>query len=63
MALLAVDLKEGTKTVHAEAERSKFVKYFFKGEITPAIYGRFLVSLYQVYRYVAAACMHSVNYR
>ncbi|KAG0054825.1 Heme oxygenase 2 [Gryganskiella cystojenkinii] len=49
MTLLAVDLKEGTKTVHAEAERSKFVKYFFKGEITPATYGRFLISLYQVY--------------
>ncbi|KAF9104906.1 Heme oxygenase 2 [Mortierella sp. GBA35] len=49
MALLAVDLKEGTKTVHAEAERSKFVKYFFRGEITPATYGRFLISLYQVY--------------
>ncbi|KAF9353946.1 Heme oxygenase 2 [Mortierella sp. NVP85] len=49
MALLAVDLKEGTKTVHAEAERSKFVKYFFKGEISPATYGRFLISLYQVY--------------
>ncbi|KAF9145333.1 heme oxygenase (decycling) 1 [Mortierella sp. GBA39] len=49
MALLAVDLKEGTKTVHAEAERSKFVKYFFRGEITPATYGRFLVSLYHIY--------------
>ncbi|KAF9984384.1 heme oxygenase (decycling) 1 [Modicella reniformis] len=49
MTLLAVDLREGTKTVHAEAERSKFVKYFLKGEITPAVYGRFLVSLYQVY--------------
>ncbi|KAF9346648.1 hypothetical protein BGX26_001838 [Mortierella sp. AD094] len=49
MTLLSVDLREGTKTVHAEAERSKFVKYFFKGEITPATYGRFLISLYQVY--------------
>ncbi|KAF9905793.1 Heme oxygenase 2 [Linnemannia zychae] len=49
MALLAVDLKEGTKTVHAEAERSKFVKYFFRGEISPATYGRFLVSLYHIY--------------
>ncbi|KAF9341568.1 Heme oxygenase 2 [Linnemannia elongata] len=49
MALLAVDLKEGTKTVHAEAERSKFVKNFFRGEITPATYGRFLVSLYHIY--------------
>ncbi|KAF9187883.1 Heme oxygenase 2 [Haplosporangium sp. Z 767] len=49
MALLATDLKEGTKTVHSEAERSKFVKFFFKGEITPATYGRFLISLYHVY--------------
>ncbi|KAG0335279.1 hypothetical protein BG004_000059 [Podila humilis] len=49
MALLAVDLKEGTKSVHAEAERSKFVRYFFKGEISAATYGRFLISLYQVY--------------
>ncbi|KAF9327337.1 heme oxygenase (decycling) 1 [Podila minutissima] len=49
MALLAADLKEGTKTVHADAERSKFIKYFFKGEISPATYGRFLISLYQVY--------------
>ncbi|KAF9431993.1 heme oxygenase (decycling) 1 [Entomortierella beljakovae] len=50
MPLLAADLKEGTKAVHAEAERSKFMKYFFKGEISPAVYGRFLISLYQVYR-------------
>ncbi|KAF9369191.1 heme oxygenase (decycling) 1 [Podila verticillata] len=49
MALLAVDLKEGTKTVHADAERSKFMKYFFKGEVSPATYGRFLISLYHVY--------------
>ncbi|KAG0259876.1 Heme oxygenase 2 [Mortierella polycephala] len=49
MALLAADLKEGTKTVHSEAERSKFVKFFFKGEISPATYGRFLISLYHVY--------------
>ncbi|KAF9303516.1 hypothetical protein BGZ74_003588 [Mortierella antarctica] len=49
MALLAVDLKEGTKSVHAEAERSKFVRYFFKGEISAATYGRFLVSLYHIY--------------
>ncbi|KAF9348141.1 heme oxygenase (decycling) 1 [Mortierella sp. AD094] len=45
MVLLAADLKEGTKAIHTEAERSKFVKYFFKGEITSAAYGRFLVSL------------------
>ncbi|KAF9169311.1 hypothetical protein BGX21_008510 [Mortierella sp. AD011] len=49
MTLLSVDLREGTKTVHTEAERSKFVKYFFKGELTPAVYGRFLISLYHVY--------------
>ncbi|KAF9095720.1 heme oxygenase (decycling) 1 [Mortierella sp. GBA35] len=49
MTLLAVELKESTKYLHAEAGRSKFMKYFFKGEISPATYGRFLVSLYQVY--------------
>ncbi|KAK3847039.1 MAG: hypothetical protein J3R72DRAFT_343186, partial [Linnemannia gamsii] len=46
---LAVELKEGTKYLHAEAGRSKFMKYFFKGEVTPQTYGHFLVSLYQVY--------------
>ncbi|KAF9278593.1 heme oxygenase (decycling) 1 [Linnemannia elongata] len=49
MTLLAVELKEGTKYLHAEAGRSKFMKYFFKGEVSPATYGRFLVSLYQIY--------------
>ncbi|KAG0292235.1 heme oxygenase (decycling) 1 [Linnemannia gamsii] len=49
MTLLAVELKEGTKFLHAEAGRSKFMKYFFKGEVSPATYGRFLVSLYQIY--------------
>jgi len=50
MTLLAADLKEGTKNVHREAERSKLVRAFFRGEVTPAIYGRFLVSLHHVYR-------------
>ncbi|KAG0225540.1 hypothetical protein BGW41_004679 [Actinomortierella wolfii] len=62
--LLAVDLKEGTKGVHADAERSKFIKYFFKGEITPAIYGRFLISLYHVYTALEAAlekCKDNAN--
>ncbi|KAG0041884.1 heme oxygenase (decycling) 1 [Gryganskiella cystojenkinii] len=49
MTLLALELKEGTKYLHAEAGRSKFMKYFFKGEISLEVYGRFLVSLYQVY--------------
>ncbi|KAG0275335.1 heme oxygenase (decycling) 1 [Linnemannia exigua] len=49
MTLLAVELKESTKLIHAEAGRSKFMKYFFKGEVTPQTYGQFLVSLYQVY--------------
>ncbi|KAF9161057.1 hypothetical protein DFQ27_002686 [Actinomortierella ambigua] len=62
--LLAVDLKEGTKVVHADAERSKFIKYFFKGEITPAIYGRFLISLYHVYTALETAldkCKDNAN--
>ncbi|KAF9354667.1 heme oxygenase (decycling) 1 [Mortierella sp. AD094] len=49
MTLLAVELRETTKFLHAEAGRSKFMKYFFKGEISMETYGRFLVSLYQVY--------------
>ncbi|GJJ75189.1 heme oxygenase (biliverdin-producing, ferredoxin) [Entomortierella parvispora] len=49
MPLLAAELKDGTKVLHAEAGRSKFMKYFFKGEVSLATYGRFLVSLYQVY--------------
>ncbi|KAF9962054.1 heme oxygenase (decycling) 1 [Modicella reniformis] len=50
MTLLATDLKEGTKVLHAEAGRSKFMKQFFKGEVSLATYGRFLISLYHVYR-------------
>ncbi|KAF9414948.1 Heme oxygenase 2 [Podila epigama] len=49
MALLAVDLREGTKSVHAETERSKFVKYFFKGELSASTYGQFLIALYHIY--------------
>ncbi|KAG0303745.1 heme oxygenase (decycling) 1 [Dissophora globulifera] len=49
MTLLSNDLKQGTKILHAEAGRSKFMKYFFKGEVTMETYGRFLISLYQVY--------------
>ncbi|KAF9169990.1 heme oxygenase (decycling) 1 [Mortierella sp. AD011] len=49
MTLLAVELRESTRTLHAEAGRSKFMKYFFKGEISMEIYGRFLISYYHVY--------------
>ncbi|KAF9927813.1 heme oxygenase (decycling) 1 [Linnemannia zychae] len=49
MTLLAVELKESTKAVHVQAERSKFMKYFFKGEVSPEMYGRFLISLYHIY--------------
>ncbi|KAG0223335.1 heme oxygenase-domain-containing protein [Mortierella sp. GBAus27b] len=49
MTLLAVQLKEGTKSLHAQAGRSKFMKHFFKGEVSLATYGRFLISLYHVY--------------
>ncbi|KAI1292706.1 heme oxygenase (decycling) 1 [Mortierella claussenii] len=49
MTLLAVELKESTKILHAEAGRSKFMKYFFKGEVSLETYGRFLISLYHVY--------------
>ncbi|KAG0198924.1 heme oxygenase (decycling) 1 [Mortierella sp. GBA30] len=49
MTLLAVELKESTKNLHAEAGRSKFMKHFFKGAITLEMYGRYLVALYHVY--------------
>ncbi|KAG0316431.1 hypothetical protein BGZ99_006913 [Dissophora globulifera] len=49
MGLLAVDLREGTKDIHVMAERSKFFKCFFKGTVTPALYGRVLISLHHVY--------------
>ncbi|CAO3565446.1 unnamed protein product [Mortierella alpina] len=49
MTLLAVDLRESTKTLHAEAGRSKFMKHFFKGAITLEMYGRYLVALYHIY--------------
>ncbi|KAG0223338.1 heme oxygenase-domain-containing protein [Mortierella sp. GBAus27b] len=49
MTLLAVQLKEGTRSLHAQAGRSKFIKHFFKGEVSMGTYGRFLISLYHVY--------------
>ncbi|KAF9437523.1 heme oxygenase (decycling) 1 [Entomortierella beljakovae] len=49
MTLLSNELKESTKVLHAEAGRSKFMKHFFKGEVSMETYGRFLVSLYHVY--------------
>ncbi|KAF9434921.1 heme oxygenase (decycling) 1 [Entomortierella beljakovae] len=50
MTLLAADLKESTKSVHTMAERSKFVRHFFRGEITSDVYIKYLISLYYVYR-------------
>ncbi|KAF9933538.1 heme oxygenase (decycling) 1 [Modicella reniformis] len=55
MTLLATDLKEGTKTLHTDIGRCKFVRHLFKGEITMATYGRFLISLYHLYRTLETA--------
>ncbi|KAI9322178.1 hypothetical protein BX666DRAFT_2147126 [Dichotomocladium elegans] len=47
---LADALREGTKSVHHEAENSPFVKRFTKGEISIGEHGRYLISLYFVYK-------------
>ncbi|KAG0370097.1 heme oxygenase-domain-containing protein [Gamsiella multidivaricata] len=49
MTLLATQFKESTKVIHSQVGRSKFLKYFFKGEVSLNLYGRFLISLYHVY--------------
>ncbi|KAG0353175.1 heme oxygenase (decycling) 1 [Podila minutissima] len=53
MTLLATDLKVGTKTVHIEAEHSKFIRWVFKARsLLQSTFDRLLVSLYHVYRQV-----------
>eukprot|EP00013_Stygamoeba_regulata_P020259 CAMPEP_0177650974 /NCGR_PEP_ID=MMETSP0447-20121125/12259_1 /TAXON_ID=0 /ORGANISM="Stygamoeba regulata, Strain BSH-02190019" /LENGTH=456 /DNA_ID=CAMNT_0019153941 /DNA_START=53 /DNA_END=1423 /DNA_ORIENTATION=+ len=47
---LANALKEGTKRVHALAERASFVTKFRKGEISREVYAQLLLRLYYVYR-------------
>ncbi|KAF7730687.1 hypothetical protein EC973_001636 [Apophysomyces ossiformis] len=47
---LAAAMREGTKVVHRAAETSVFTKRFLKGEINRDEYGRYLTSLYFVYK-------------
>ncbi|KAI8984222.1 heme oxygenase-domain-containing protein [Mycotypha africana] len=47
---LASAMREGTKVVHRAAETSVFTKRFLKGEINADEYGRYINSLYFVYK-------------
>ncbi|KAI8991242.1 heme oxygenase-domain-containing protein [Mycotypha africana] len=47
---LASAMREGTKIVHSAAENSVFTKRFLNGEINVDEYGRYVTSLYFVYR-------------
>ncbi|KAI9486540.1 MAG: heme oxygenase-domain-containing protein [Benjaminiella poitrasii] len=47
---LASAMKEGTRVVHSAAENSVFTKRFLNGTITKAEYGRYINSLYFVYK-------------
>ncbi|KAK3821084.1 MAG: heme oxygenase-domain-containing protein [Benniella sp.] len=58
MVLLSVQLKEDTKHLHTQGLRSKFMRQFFKGEISPTTYGRFLISLYHIYSNLERALDH-----
>ena len=46
---LSLQLREGTKDSHRSAERSPFIKRFFKGQLSKQEYGTFLRQLYTVY--------------
>ncbi|CAO3613749.1 unnamed protein product [Mucor hiemalis] len=47
---LASAMKEGTKVVHSAAENSIFTKRFLSGDINKDEYGRYINSLYFVYK-------------
>ncbi|CEG67815.1 hypothetical protein RMATCC62417_04181 [Rhizopus microsporus] len=49
---LASAMREGTKVIHRAAETSVFTKRFLKGDINTDEYGRYINSLYFVYRYM-----------
>ncbi|KAG1299103.1 hypothetical protein G6F66_001111 [Rhizopus arrhizus] len=51
---LASAMREGTKVIHRAAETSIFTKRFLKGEINTDEYGRYINSLYFVYRSMEA---------
>lgn len=46
---LAARLREGTAAAHKDAERTAFIKQFFKGQLKQDEYARFLAGLYPVY--------------
>ena len=52
---LAKLLKEGTKAVHAAAERTQFVRDFIKGKCSTACYAMMIKDLYHVYTALEAA--------
>ncbi|ORY02253.1 hypothetical protein K493DRAFT_386863 [Basidiobolus meristosporus CBS 931.73] len=47
---LATALKQGTMAVHRLAENCDFIKRYMKGEVDTESYGKFLFSLYHVYK-------------
>ncbi|KAI8331986.1 heme oxygenase-domain-containing protein [Choanephora cucurbitarum] len=49
---LASAMREGTKVVHRAAETSVFTRRFLKGDINADEYGRYINSLYFVYKYM-----------
>ncbi|KAG2236118.1 heme oxygenase-domain-containing protein [Thamnidium elegans] len=49
---LASAMREGTKVVHRAAETSVFTRRFLKGEINGDEYGRYINSLYFVYKHM-----------
>ncbi|KAI9480330.1 MAG: heme oxygenase-domain-containing protein [Benjaminiella poitrasii] len=49
---LASAMREGTKVVHRAAETSVFTRRFLKGDISSDEYGRYINSLYFVYKYM-----------
>lgn len=46
---LAMRLREGTAAAHRDAERTAFIRQFFKGQLKKDEYSRFLAALYPVY--------------
>ncbi|KAI8888266.1 hypothetical protein K501DRAFT_210725 [Backusella circina FSU 941] len=51
---LAMAMREGTKVIHRAAETSVFTKRFLKGDINADEYGRYINSLYFVYKNMEA---------
>ena len=47
--MLSVQLKQGTKEIHAAAENVHFVREFIQGRCSRAVYAAMLKDLYHVY--------------